>query len=459
MVSAGEPEDFVAELKEHYKNTLSIKAFSLRYHFLNKLYRSHEYWDYQTPNRVMSQRMMEVDMEKKQFYDNDILYYSGGRLFDRAQFQNDKESFYYEKSNTVYGKAVINQGMDNFDRFIRWTVMNVDFLAIRPLLEESNIAQNISLDKDSEAGTITLSHKAADNDSTDYKFRLTPLQLISIDKKSLNSNYTYDDYQTTRGVTFARSVTSYTSGVKEPAYIKYIDHFEVIDQVTQERLKLPQGYGPELPEGDGILKSTEIAKNLYLITDSSAAINSLFQVNGNKITVFGASTYSGLAEKVSKLIKAQFPDKKITSIYVSHPHGHQIAGLKIFTEQGVEILADEYTIAGIKAYPAFANEIDNFKFRPIKHQQNIAGADFYVLDNLHSKKQSFVHFKEAGIIFQAHFLHVPLDNSIAKVVPNYTRIFIDFIRAKQLNFNRIVANYRNNNIRVEVVNKTYDAVM
>ncbi len=76
---------------------------------------------------------------------------------------------------------------------------------------------------------------------------------------------------------------------------------------------------------------------------------------------------------------------------------------------------------------------------------------------MHSKRQGFVYFKDSGIIFQSHFLHIPFDNTIAKVTPNYTRTFIDFVRSKPLKFNRIVANYKNNNISVEVVSKIYDA--
>ena len=75
---------------------------------------------------------------------------------------------------------------------------------------------------------------------------------------------------------------------------------------------------------------------------------------------------------------------------------------------------------------------------------------------MHTKRQGFVNFKDSGIVFQADFLHIPLDNTIAKVVPNYTRTFIEFVRNKQLKFNRIVGNYRNNNISIEVMNKTYE---
>lgn len=456
---AGQSESFVEKLNQHYKNTLTINAFSLRYHFLNKQYRDNNYWDFRTPNRVMSQRMVEVDMSKKHFYDNDILYYSGGRLFDRAQFQNDKESLYYEKSATTYGKAIINKGLGNYDRFIGWMVKNVDFLVIRPLLEEKNIEQNITVAQDKIAKVATLTHQEQEGASVVYKFNLEPLQLMSVYQKSNNYLTTYEDHQTSRELTYARSVKSYANGAVEPTYIKYIDQFEVINQVDPAKLHLPEGYGPEVDWGDGVLTSEEISKDLYLVTDSGATINSLFKVTGNKIRIFGASAYGSLAEKTIKLIQQQFPNKHISSIYVTHPHGHQIAGLKIYADLGIEILADDYTIEGIKAYASFASDIHKFKFKTLKHEQMIDEAQFFVLDNLHSKQQSFVHFKDSGVIFQAHFLHVPLDNTIAKVIPNYTRTFIDFIREKQLNFHRIVGNYRNNNISVEVVNKTYDAPM
>ena len=457
--SEGEVEEFVAKIKEHYQKTLPIKAFSLNHHYTNKQYRDHNYWDYQTPNVHMSVRTAEVDLVKRHFYDNDILYYSGGRLYDRVQFQNDKESFFYERSDTSMGKAVLRRGMDNFDRFTSYMVMNIDFLAVRPLLEESNIEGNIALHQDRKSGTITLTHKTSDENIVDYKFSNDPLQLVSINHRPLRGVFVYDDYQTTRGITYARSVNSYYNGATEPQYIKFNNYFEIIERVDPARLKLPEGYGPELPTSDGVLVSKEIAKDLYLVTDRSAVTNSLFKVNGDKIMVFGASSNTRLAEKTIKLILDQFPKKKITSVYVTHPHGHQIAGLKVYVDQGIEITADEYSIAAIKAYPRFADDVARFKFRSIEHEQTIDGVHFYVLENMHSKRQGFVYFKDSGIIFQAHFLHIPLDNTIAKVIPSYTKTFIDFVRNKRLKINRIVANYRNNNISVEVMNKTYDAMM
>ena len=462
LVAASEEEtvteDLIARLKTHYQKTLSIKAFSTNHHYLNKQSRGHEYWDYQMPNRIMAQRVLQVDLEKKHFYDNDIYLSSGGLLYDRAHFENDKESFAYEMNGSSLGKRVINQGLGQFYR-MAYVIMNIDFLAVRPLLEETDIEGTIALRQDRKSGTTTLTHTTADGNVVDYEFSDNPLQLVSLNNKAKGSYFVYDDYQTTQGITFARTVFQHYGGATEPNYVIYNNQFDVIEKVDPGKLQIPQGYGPEIPESDGVLVSKAIGKDLYLVTDSVGWRNSLFKVTGNDITVFGASGYSALAEKTLALIKTQFPTKKVKSVYVTHPHGHQIDGLKVYVDQGIEILADEYSIAAIKAYQPFAGDIERFKFRPIEHQQVIDGAHFYVLENLHAKRQSFVHFKESEIIFQSHFLHVPFDNTIARVIPNYTRTFIDFVRKKQLKYNRIVGNYLNNDISVEVVDKTYDAIM
>lgn len=461
-VLAGGVEEIVAKLKSHYQKTLSIDAFSLSHHYLNKQSRGLEYWDYQTPNRIMAQRTVEIDLVKEHFYDNDIYYTSGGLLLDRAHFKNDKESFAYERNGSSLGKRIINQGTGNFSR-MDYILMDVDFLAVRPLLKETNIEKNITLQQNITLGTTTLTHKTFNGDDGEnvviYEFNNDPLQLVSLNNKSKRAIFNYEDYQTARGLTFARTVYQYYDGATEPNYIIYNDQFEILEQVEPTKLRVPQGYGPEIAISDGVLVTKEIAKGLYLVTDSSAWRNSLFKVNGDKIMLFGGSGYPALAEKTIKLISKQFPKKKITSVYVTHPHGYAIDGLNVYAEKGIDILAEEYTIAAIKAYPRFADDINRFKFRTIVHEQIIEGAHFYVLENMHSKRQSFVHFKDGGIIFQSDFLHIAFDNTIAKVIPNYTRTFIDFVRNKQLKFKRIVGNYQNNNISVEVMNKTYDAML
>ncbi|MCG7537512.1 hypothetical protein [Pseudoalteromonas sp. OOF1S-7] len=458
-VWAGETEAFVDKLKTHYEKTRSITAFSLNYHFFNKQFRSHDYWDYQVPNRVMSVRMVEVDLDKKHFYDNDILYGPGGEVLDRVQFQNDTHSYFYEKNGNYLGKRYFNEGLGNFDRFMHYHAFNIDFIVVRPLLDESNVADNITLHQDKAAGTTILTHKNALDHIVDYEFSNNSLQLVTVNNKTRQAFYVYDDYQTTRGITFARQVKKYYNGEKVPAYISFNDKLEIIEEVDASKLQLPPGYGPEVQAGDGILVAKEIATGLYLVADSAAWRNSVFKVNGDEITVFGAAGYPELATKTINLIREQFPEKKISAIHVTHAQEADIAGLGVFAKQGIEILADEYSIAAIKAYPDFANDIEGFKFRAIKDEQLIDGARFYILESLHSKRQSFVHFEYEGIIFQADFLHIAYDNTIPKVIPNYTRAFIDFVRSKQLKVNRIVGNYQNNNISVEVMNKAYNSLM
>jgi len=133
----------------------------------------------------MSIRTVEVDFARKHFYDNDILYFPGGLLFDRVHFQNDEESYYYEKTGVFLGKGVVKQGMNRFDIATRYLVMKLDFLAVRPLLSEQNIQQNIKLITDQKSATTTLIHHTNDN-TIDYTFSNTPLRLLSINHRPLN---------------------------------------------------------------------------------------------------------------------------------------------------------------------------------------------------------------------------------------------------------------------------------
>jgi len=367
------------------------------------------------PNRTVAQRTVEIDLIKEHFYDNDVVYASGGRLLDRVQFLGDKGSFAYERNGLSTGKRIYNQDTVNFSR-MDYVFMNLAFLAVKPLLAETNIEENITLHQNKKSGTTTLSHKTSDGNVVIYEFGNAALQLISLNNKVQKTTSVYEDYQTVNDIAYARTVNKYYDGAAEPTFVVNIDQFNIIERIDPVKLQVPEGYGPEIAKSDGVLVSKEIAKDLYLVTDSSASRNSLFKVNGDEIMVFGASGYPSLSERTIKLINEQFPKKKITSVYVTHPHGYEIGGLKVYAELGIEILADDYSIAAIKAYPDFADDIAKFKFRTIEHEQTIDGAHFYVLENMHSKRQSFVHFKDNGIIFQADFLHVAFDNTIAKVI-------------------------------------------
>ncbi|TMP37060.1 hypothetical protein [Pseudoalteromonas rubra] len=187
--------------------------------------------------------------------------------------------------------------------------------------------------------------------------------------------------------------------------------------------------------------------------------NILFRTNNNEVQVFGAPTSSEQSEKTIQHITEKFPNKKITSVYVTHLHGDHIAGLGSYAKIGALIRADAYTIEAIKEYPPFSDQIHTFKFHTIKHEQSIDGVSFYVLENAHSKRQSFAFFNESGLIYQADFLQIPFDNTLTKVLPAHTGVFIDFVRSKQLPVRRIVGHHFNYNISLKVMDKASQANM
>jgi transcription termination factor NusB len=407
----------------------------------------------------MSHRLVEVDLVKRHYFDSDVHYSSGGQLFDRVQFQNDTESYFYERNGSSLGKGVIKQSMDLFDRAMPYLFMKLDFLAIRPLLDEVSVSTKITYSYDGEANEIKLSHRHLDKKPTDYIFDAESRSLVKIINRELNGVFEYSDYQTTRGFTFARTVYQYYDGAKEPSYVTFNNQFSVIKEIEASRLSLPQGYGPIIERGDGILVSKPIADDVYLVTDSSALRNGLIKVTGDKLMLFGLAGNNSIAQKAIELVKRDFPSKQLNAIYITHPHGQQIAGLATYARLGVEIYADQYTINAIQAFPAFSEENANFKFKTVEHEDSANGVQFFVLENMHSKRQGFAFFTDSNLIFQSHFLHIAKDNTIPKVIPNYTRTFINFIREEDLSVDRIISNYRNNNVTISVLNKVYDSIL
>ena len=60
---------------------------------------------------------------------------------DEVHFKNT-DSFRYAKNGVPYGKRIIRQSMDDYQGFKNLILVNVDFLAIRPLFEEENTTAN-----------------------------------------------------------------------------------------------------------------------------------------------------------------------------------------------------------------------------------------------------------------------------------------------------------------------------
>lgn len=452
--NANEAKSFFSLLKSHYQSTSSIKAFSLTHSYLG---RSDPYqsWDFQSPTRYKAFKITDIDTTKQHYYQNVVHHYTGGLYFDEVHFQNNEESLRYERNGISLGISAIEQNMNSFNRYKNLTLMNLDFFAVRPLLDESDIIGKIEKQQDETAGTVTLIHRPSEQKTMEYVFNVDPLYLVSINDQRRKRIYLYSDYRHSNGYYFAHSLVKKYNGDTIPSFITRIEKFEEIEQIEPEKLMLPSRYYKAAPDKKSALTTTLISKKLYLLTDSSSIRNVLFKINNNNITVFGVSRNSKSSKIVMDTIKHRFPNKEITAVFVTHPYNDHIAGLLPYIELGAKIYADAYTINAIKAFPRFSKVTQKFNFETITNGQVIDDVRFYVLENARSKRQSFAYFEQDGIIFQTDFLEVAFDNTIATILPSYSKRFIEFVRSEQLKVNRIVGFHRNNDITLEVMNKSY----
>lgn len=457
---ANSAEEFLNTLKSHYQNTSSINAFSLTHSYLGRS-DPFQSWDYKAPTRYQAFKVTEIDLMNKHYYQNVVHHFTGGLYFDEVHFQNSNESLRYERNGISLGKKAIPQKLSSFNRYTNLTLMNLDFLAVRPLIDEQNVIENIQYQKNSTTEKVTLIHRPNEKTIIEYVFDTEPLRLTVINNKTRNRIFEYSDYRTNNGLNFAHSLIKKYNGDTVPSFITRIERFEVIEKIDPEKLNLPQGYiktpAVKSIDKDKTLFVSNIASNLFLVTDRSETNNILFQVNSDEITVFGVPRGKKAAQEVINTIKSKFPAKRFRAIHVTHPYSDHIAGLVPFVEQGAVVLADAYTIEAIKAFPLFSDSIESFVFEAISNKQVINGVRFFVLENARSKRQSFAYFEDIGVIYQTDFLEVANDNTIANLVPSYTKHFIQFIKDEKLSFDRIIGFHRNNNISPAVVDKTYQA--
>lgn len=452
---ASEATSFINKLKIHHQDTSSIKSFSLTHSYLGRS-DPFQSWDFQAPTRYKAFKVTDIDIDNQHYYQNVVHYFTGGLYFDEVHFQNSKESLRYERNGISLGKSTIEQNMNSFERYKNLTLMNLDFFAIKPLINEPDIEEKIEIQQKPLSEKVTLIHRPSEETTMEYVFNKRSLQLISINNKNRKKMYLYADYRYSNGYYFAHSLIKKYDGDTIPSFITRIERFEEIERIDTEKLMLPSGYSKLLPEKNSTLITTPIAENLYLVTDASALRNILFKVDNSGITVLGVSRNTKSSKQVINTIKQQFPNKKIVAVFVTHPYSDHISGLLPYVEQGVKIYADAYTAKAIKSFPHFSDVIKKFNFEIITNGQVIDDVRFYVLENSRSKRQSFAYFERSGIIYQSDFLEVALDNTIANLLPSYSKKFIEFVRSEELKVNRIVGYHRNNNISQEVMNHSYE---
>ena len=395
----------------------------------------------------------QIDLENEQYYSHDKTYSSGGFLFNFVHFQKDSILISYDIDGVLMGKQ-LEIGENTYANKIKGASNVLDFMNISNLLTKQKSGDPIKTTSNKKTNELIIKHTNQDSISKLYTFKLNTLQLISIENTTRNLKTVFSNQTEVNGITIAKTIDIYRNEKKLRQYnIKNISSISKIDPI---KFVIPEAYVfPDKTIEFAPKGIQKIANNLYLITTADGGRNMLFKVIHNSIMVFGAPISDKVSEYAISLIENKFPNKTIDYVYVTHPHSDHIGGLTAYAKRKVVILADDYSIEAIKAYPRFKKDIQKFKFSAISNNQLLNDVRFFIPKNSHSLGQSFAYFEDSQIIYEGDFLEVPADNTIPNYISKTEQEFVEFVRDKELKIKRIVGNHRNANISLETMNKYY----
>jgi glyoxylase-like metal-dependent hydrolase (beta-lactamase superfamily II) len=441
-------QSIVESIRSHYEFSKPLNKFSISYEELKPI--AFQSYHYKKPDLIKSTYLFDFDIEKKQFYVNEQSYYPGGFIFDNVYFSEKLHTLYYDINGFEQGKQVLKFDAQMND-FKESMIGVADFLVVDKLLEEVSTKKiKVTFKKNNQA-IIQVPQK--DNMFVRYIFNTHPIELKSVYFSKKNATFTYNDFVKSNGITYASKVDYLVKNVLNKQFI--INNVKPINKIEKSKLLLPSGYGPIINEEDKPLEFIKIAKDLYLINHVSGDRHVLVKENHDGLMVFGAPISDKTSNKVISFINKNIPEKTIKSVYITHAHSDHMRGLTAYAKKNITILADEYSIEAIKAYPKFKGEIAQFKFQTIVNKQLINGVRFYIPKNSHSKGQSFAYFEQSEIIYEGDFLEVPFDNTVATHMSQVEKEFVEFVRKEKLKIKRIVGHHRNNNITLSHMNRYY----
>jgi len=436
-------------LKNHYEFVEDLNNLSVS--FKGKRRTTFQSDNYLKPYTIKSLYEYQYDLDEKQFYFHDQHVYPGNYIFDENIVHKNGKTILYDRNGFTKGKQL--QYLDyNLTEFKEDLTEDLDLLAAHSILAHiTNENTKIKILKEQ----VILTLKSDDKEKVNYTFSLSPIQLTSIAYPNLNVKTVFSKPITQMNITFASSVKHFKDNKLKNDLTLY--KLKKISGINQAMLEIPKGYGPFVDEIDNPLRWVELATDLYLINYVAGDRHVLVKESKNGLTVFGAPRSSKVSEQVISFINKHLPNKNIDSVYITHAHSDHMGGLNYYANKGISIIADQYSINVIKAYPKFSEVVNNWKFTSVKHKQSLNNAIFYVPKNSHSDGQSFVYFPTSKIIYQGDFLEIPFDNSLPTHMADVEKEFIDFLRVEKINYNRIVGHHRNNNMTPKVVNAYYSS--
>jgi len=444
---------FMEQLKKHYQDNSSLERFDITFKAYSPS--ASQSYDVNHPDLTYRRQKSQFDFSKKQYFSHMTRgNFPGGFLFETKEFQKGQQSVSYDVNGVLYGKQVIERPLNAYAREVSELNDIVDFFAIKELINANLMTDKIEIKVNNMANSVKVKLIDKQQGIVNYEFQQKPIRLKSMHREKENRTLTYSQYIYDSGISYASSII-YKTQRGETNYS--IDKLKQTMGISAMTLAIPTGYGPLVKRTKQALMTEKLAKNLYMISHVSRDRHVVYQVNGNKITVFGAPSSDKVSEDVMAHIYKKFPMKKISHVYITHPHNDHIGGLTAYAKKGTTILADTYSVNTIKAYPRFAKDIAIFKFHPFKNKDLINGARFYIPKNSHAKGQSFVHFEQSEIIYEGDLLEIPFDNTIATYMSAVEKEFVEFVHMEKLKIKRIVGHHRNGNISPEVMNSYYQA--
>jgi hypothetical protein len=446
-------ENFLSTLTSHYQSTNMIDNFSIDYQ--SKGASGSQSYEHNKPTNSQSHKIVDVDVKNKSYFlHNTRSGFPGGFVFETKEYQKGQTRHRYDVNGVLYGKQVL--ALDpkfGFQNKVDEINEVADVFAIKSLLEGKINGDMVKTRIDSMSNQAVVEQNNMRLGKLTYNFQLIPLKLVSLYNEKNDQLFNYSQHVNRNGIEYASRIT-----MKESHYQSeiLITSFAKNMSINAKKLTIPMGYGPIVETSNKALKTEMIAKNLYLISNVRDRYVA-FKVDDTGIMVFGAPGSDAMSEKVIAHINKQFPMKKINTVYITHHHSDHIGGLNAYAQKGVTILADQHSIAAIKDYARFADNIADFTFRAFEHKEMINGVRFYIPENSHAKGQSFAYFEQSKIIYEGDLLEIPFDNTIATYMSAVEKQFVEFVRMENLNIKRIIGHHRNGNISPEVMNAYYDA--
>ncbi|QTE22690.1 hypothetical protein [Polaribacter cellanae] len=438
------------QLITHYNKIEVPQSYSID--FTNTRFVPYQVYDYKNVDGLTANHIIEIDGKRKQAYNKRLTNVAGGFEFESITAVKDTTAIDYSLNKIWDGNFITSlDAKEEYNYLQKTGQRKLSVFEAKKLLETPKDSLIYVFDSKTLDAIITKNGK---KDTLVYTFSTQPIQLKEI-KNSAESRI-FKNFKTYKGFSYA-SEYSYVKNkdtTTTPLKVK-INSFKEIDKIDANKFSTPKGYTFEKPIVNKD-KLSKIGKNTYIIRDFKRGRNVLFVVKNNVITVIGAPVSNTYSKEVIETIEKKFPKGKIKFVYVTHMHNDHIAGLQEYANKNATIIADAFTIEGIKDFDQFKETSNQFKFKTIKDREIFNGIQFHYPKNRHCKMQGFAYIIKDQLVYQGDFMQVSSNLTVPSILPEATKHFIERIYEDKLAVKTVIGQHQaGNEIPMTFLNKYY----